>query len=296
MKTKLFLIGLLCFSLFSMNATAQEDKEVIFIDYFYKASDVPFGNSEAIRNKVIESLHNIGRFKIVDVDSQAALRVEKDRREDPSAMGDATARTGEMKSLGANYVISGDVTAVTPMKNRSKEGNVYYTATISFSLKVFDVATGTIKASDTFSFSNDLGGILVTGSDNPDKAIATAIDKINLKKFVDANFQLEGTIVQIEVVKKGKAEEVYIDLGSNRGVKAKNRFDVCRETMIAGELATKKIGELVAKEVVSGKRTLCKVTDGGVEIKDASDKGEKLIIVLTKTGGGGGFKAADLLK
>ena len=77
--------------------------------------------------------------------------------------------------------------------------------------------------------------------------------------FVDEYFKMKGTIVQIESTKKDKAQTVYIDLGTKRGVQKGQKFIVYIEMDIAGELSLKEVGRLNVKEVLSGTRSLCTV-------------------------------------
>ena len=79
-----------------------------------------------------------------------------------------------------------------------------------------------------------------------------------------------------------KAETVYIDLGSSRGIAKKQKFTVYLEVDIAGELSRKEIGSLSAQEVLSAKRTLCKVTKGGDKVLEAVKEGQKLVVVSRK--------------
>ena len=53
---------------------------------------------------------------------------------------------------------------------------------------------------------------------------------------------MKGTIVQIESTKKDKAQTVYIDLGTKRGVQKGQKFIVYIEMDIAGELSLKEVG------------------------------------------------------
>ena len=102
--------------------------------------------------------------------------------------------------------------------------------------------------------------------------------------FVDDTFPIEGTLLKVEELnkKKNKAQTVYIDLGSARGVVAGQKFSVFLETDIAGEVARTEIGSLNAEEVLSANRTLCKVTKGGDAVLKAVNEGQKLIVISRK--------------
>ena len=47
-------------------------------------------------------------------------------------------------------------------------------------------------------------------------------------------------------------------------------------------MSRKEIGSLSAQEVLSAKRTLCKVTKGGDKVLEAVKEGQKLVVVSRK--------------
>ena len=59
----------------------------------------------------------------------------------------------------------------------------------------------------------------------------------SMRDFVDEYFKMEGTILKVNSEKKGKAEEVYINLGSMNGVKEAQKFTVYAIREVAGREA-----------------------------------------------------------
>ena len=51
------------------------------------------------------------RVELIDVDSNEALKTEAKRRQEASAMGDAVCRSEVMTTLGAQYLIQGNITS-----------------------------------------------------------------------------------------------------------------------------------------------------------------------------------------
>ena len=147
-------------------------------------------------------------------------------------------------------------------------------------MKIVDPSNGTLKGTQTFTHEGLTGNI----GDTPDEAIIKTLDYvvISMDDFVDEYFKMKGTIVQIESTKKDKAQTVYIDLGTKRGVQKGQKFIVYIEMDIAGELSLKEVGRLNVKEVLSGTRSLCTVSKGGEEIMKASKEENKLIILSRK--------------
>lgn len=257
-----------------------KEKPVVFVDYFDAPSNANKALIETLRGKVIEGIQETQRLQVIDVASHAELKDEAERRKSESAMGDITARTSEMRTLGADYIITGTIATMTATEQRDSDNKLYYKGNIHWTIKVIDAATGTLKTTQTFDHSGFTG----SRGDTRDEAIAKTCDyaKNSMDNFVNETFPIEGLILKVETVKKDKAQTVYIDLGNAQGVTDGQRFNVFLETDIAGEIGRTEIGALSAKEVVSAQRTLCKVTKGGKEIQEAFQKGQKLIVISRK--------------
>ncbi len=282
MKKILLLIVLGIIASYTYAQNAEEGKEKVYIDYFTHSSNISKTMAEALRSKVIEGIHEMKRIILIDVDSDEALKKEALRRQQESAMGDVTARSEEMTTLGAKYLIQGQIASMTATQKKDSDGKIYYKGSVSYTLKVVDPSNGTLKGTKTFSHEGLTGG---TG-DTKEKAILETLDyvKYSMEELVDEYFKLKGTIVQIEEVKKGKAKTVYIDLGTLKGVIKGQRFVVYEEMDIAGEVSQVEVGQLNVKEILSPNRSLCKVTKGGDKIFEDGQKGTKLIVVSRAKG------------
>lgn len=255
-------------------------KPVIFVDYFNAPSNINESLIETLRGKVIEGIQETQRLQVIDIDSYAQLKDEAERRKKESAMADLTARTSEMRTLGANYILTGDIATMMATEQKDSDNKRYYKGSIQWTIKVIDAETGTLKTTQTFDHSGFTG----SRGDTRDEAIVKTCDyaKYSMDDFVNETFPMEGLILKVETVKKNKAQTVYIDLGSAQGVTDGQRFDVFLETDIAGEIGRTEIGALSAREVISAQRTLCKVTKGGKEIQAAVMNGQKLIVISKK--------------
>lgn len=281
---KVFLAFLLI-GFFTQSVTAQneEGKFVVYIEDFTCPSNISKTWKEALRNKVIEGIQGMNRVELRDVASEENLEKEAERRKEASAMADETARTAEMRTLGANYIITGDISSMEGTRKTDDKGNVSYRGAIKWTIKVIDASNGTLKVTQSFDHS----GIAASSGETAEKAVLATCDyaRVSMEDFVDDTFPLEGSILKVETTdKKGsKAQTVYIDLGSLRGIMKGQKFTVYLETDIAGEIARTEIGSLNAQEVVSGRRTLCKVTKGGEEVLKAMNNGMKMIVISRKT-------------
>lgn len=277
MKKILLLIVLGIIASYTYAQNAEEGKEKVYIDYFTHSSNISKTMAEALRSKVIEGIHEMKRIILIDVDSDEALKKEALRRQQESAMGDVTARSEEMTTLGAKYLIQGQIASMTATQKKDSDGKIYYKGSVSYTLKVVDPSNGTLKGTKTFSHEGLTGG----SGDTKEKAILETLDyvKYSIEDFVNEYFRLKGIIVQVEEVKKGKAKTAYIDLGTLKGAKKGVRFDIFKEEIIAGDTSLVEIGQLRIKEVVSPRRSLCKVTKGEEEIYKNSQEGKQMIVV-----------------
>lgn len=270
-----FVLGLMPLCFFAQGST--DDKEKLYVDYFSSSSNISKTLVKALRNKVIEGIHEMNRVVLIDVDSDEVLKKEAKRRASESAMGDATARSESMTTLGAGYLLQGQIISMTTSKEKDSEGKIYYKGSVAYTLKVIDASNGTLKGTQTFEHKGFTGG----RGNTSEEAILKTLDyvKINMGDFVDEQFKMEGTIVQSGEVSKQKVKTVYIDLGKNKGVLERQKFLVYEEVDIAGEISRQEIGQLNVKEVLSAGRSLCKVSKGGEEIFDALQRGATLIVV-----------------
>lgn len=266
---------------FAQSETA--GKETVYIDYFTKSSDVNSSDVETLRNKIIEGFSATQRVTVIDVASNEILKAEALRRQESSAMGDATARKEEMSTLGAGSLIQGHVASIITTRKKDSDGNVSYESTVKFTIKIVDASTGTLTATESF----DNLGI----DDTAETSVARCLDISNasINKFVQKYFKVEGTIVQVKDVKekKGKkmAETVYINLGTANGVKKGQAFAVYEIVNVAGTMGEQVIGSIKVSQIMSESLSLCKVgKKGGDRIFDimqegaASDNGPKIVI------------------
>lgn len=272
MKKVLLLVFCLVCSLtgFSQDFDQPKGKPTVFIDYFKRSAEAPFAWVEGLRNTVIEGIQKMERVILIDVDAQDALRIESQRRSSSNATaGDDNEmdRLAVMEQLGAQYIITGQVSSMTAAYKKDKEGKGYYDGSVSYTLKVVDPKNGTLIGTKTFQHSGLTGS---TGA-SKEEAVANTVKSAvySMRDFVDDCFKMEGTILEVNSEKKGKAEEVYINLGSMNGVKEAQKFTVYAVREVAGREAKKEIGRLTVKAVEGDDISLCKVQKGGEEIMKA---------------------------
>ncbi|MGM9787059.1 MAG: hypothetical protein ACI3ZS_09540 [Candidatus Cryptobacteroides sp.] len=260
-------------------------KQVVVIDYFRYANGVSSADATALRSSVIAGINAINRVHLIDVETESSLQMEVSRRNSELAMEDKTARAGVMKTLGANYLITGTVSKMDATYKSNDDGSSYYSGNIIYSLSVISVENGTIIGTENYTYSGLTGN---TGSTASDAVISTMNRvKQSMDNFVNEYFKLKGKVVEMnEANKKGdQAKSLYISLGSTEGISKDQILEVFEVKMIAGKEAESNIGEIKVDEVVASDLSMCKVTKGGKEIMTAFQKGSELRVKTRKDTG-----------
>lgn len=286
---KLFLLTVAVFcSLFS--AMAQDEpqgKLNVFFDYFERPNNVPFVWAEAVRNNVMEGIQKTNRVTLIDVDSKSALQIEKSRREqDNVAAGEDLDRLKVMTQEGANLLLKGIITDITPTVSKDKNGKIIgYDASVTFTLKVIDPANGTTVYTENYKLpKNILGSLLstvtTTTAASEDEAVQNIAKSVpgEMKKFVDKAFPLEGKILELDETKNKEAKTAYINLGSGNGIAKGAKVEVRVKRLIGGKTSYKFLGEAEVTDVESEDLSKVKIKKGGKEIFEAMESGSDVVV------------------
>ena len=255
---------LMAVMLFIFGAVAAQEKPTLCVDNFTNSTSRSNVAVKNLRNEVIAGINATGRLTLVDVNTLGNL---------PSAVNE---RVKVLNEKGIDFVLRGTLNSIEEKTSQSSDNKTtYYGAVVNYTLTVIDAETGETLASETDKESWTTG-------ETRDEAILKAIESVksNMKKFVDNNFKVEATVKALDQAddKKG-AKTVYVSVGSAMGISKGQIFEVYSEVHVAGESVRKKIGELRAREVMSGTLTLCDVKSGGKEIKAAFESGTKMSVV-----------------
>ena len=259
-----------------MSLCVFDQKTVVVVDYFTSNLCTSY-ELATLRNQVITGLTETGRINLIDVEAESALSLEESRRSSELALEDQTARMGAMKTLGANYIITGVASVVDAERKVSDSGSVYYTGNVSFSLKVVNVEDGTLVGAETYTFAGLTAG---TGSTYDEAVSATLLKaKKGMKGFVSKYFKVNGAIVEMGEMKGGKAKNCYINLGTATGVEKGQKCEVFEVKKIAGREAKTMIGMISIEEVMADDLSNCKFVSGAKEIVEAFQAGHELVVV-----------------
>ena len=266
----------LIFLAMCMSLCVFAQKPVVVVDYFTSNLCTSY-ELATLRNQVVTGLTETGRINLIDVEAESALSLEESRRSSELALEDQTARMGAMKTLGANYIITGVASVVDAERKVSDSGSVYYTGNVSFSLKVVNVEDGTLVGAETYTYAGLTAG---TGSTYDEAVSATLLKaKKGMKGFVSKYFKVNGAIVEMGEMKGGKAKNCYINLGTATGVEKGQKCEVFEVKKIAGREAKTMIGMISIEEVMADDLSNCKFVSGAKEIVEAFQAGHELVVV-----------------
>ena len=292
MKKIITLSVLLFLALIKINA--QDEKKVIGIAPFTGAYDTPILNS--IEEVVSSSFGKTKRFNLVGRSQMSAIKKEKELQKTEDFID--SKYIAQTKSLGAQLLISGNVTSVnaTQETHTDSQGRTSYSynSTITLDLKVLDVETGQVIASDVVSSKADKGlldlkswGNALTGStpSSGQEAYSVALKRLEkeIDNFVSKNFPVSFLIAEIqEQGGDGSAKTILISGGSAFGLKKGDKLSVAElvEMEVGGKkiIRKKEIGELKITKVEDENFSICEVKSGGIDINSKFKAQAKLQI------------------
>ena len=269
MKLKTLLTG--CAVFIAATLSAQTNKPVLTVENFTGSI-----NPQAItmlRNQVIAGIQKSGRVDVIDINNEAALKAEQERRMKEEAMGDA-GRVEEMKSLMSNCILKGNVDnfTVTQEQYKTLDGKMAtrYAATVNFSLSILNASNGTLVAQQNFT-SQGTGA-----TDQLASSSALIANGKYLERFINNAYRAEGKVVELDDQDAKKVKTIYISLGTDDGVQKGQKIEVFKEVTIGGQVSKKIVGELTIQEVMGPAVSLCKVNKGGDVILSEFGKGTNL--------------------
>jgi len=271
--------------------------------YSYYSKSSPTDYKTAVEDAVSEAFLNTKRFSLVEREKMDQLKSEKTLQKDEDFIDGQVIE--QSKSLGAQYIVLGNISKANIEQKEGKfsslgsslgsyagsyagsfvgssvgsyAGSVVgssvgskttQSAEIAFSIRVVDVATGEIIASNSFDKSSK-------GKNAFEDALKNI--KPQIETFIKDNFKIIASIVSVEKKESnGDATKVLISGGSSTGVEAKNEFKVYEvsELIVDGKklIRKKPIGKVVVAKVEDENFSICTVKEGGADITKQMDEG-----------------------
>lgn len=270
-RVSLNLFLLLFFALFVNAQESKYRKPVVVVNYFNKSSEIKSGDCELARNAVLSSLSNYPRLRVIDVETESSIDQETKRRLKEEALADELARSGQMKQLGADYILEGFVSKLETQRKTDSEGKVSYKGEMAYTIKVVSTENGTVAFSNNYTASS---GSCDTEAEAKTKALKDAAVTCEM---IEAVFPLNGTLVDQDYTeKKGKMKTCYVTLGSIHGVVEGVFLDVRKSKNIASRTVYEEVGVLKVEKVLADDLSECSVVSNGKEILEATKEYTKM--------------------
>jgi len=233
-----------------------------------------YKNAIAIQDAVGDAFMDTKRFTLVEREKMDQIKSEKNLQKNDDFIDGSVVE--QSAALGAQYIVMGNIAKADEVQTQSRVvyvGDVTsYHADISFSIRIVDVSTSEVVASNTFSSSEK-------GKDAFDKALNTI--KPEIEKFIKKNFKLSVSLAQVEAKDaSGAATKVLIAGGSTLGLKVNNILKVYEVTHLEvdGKQLPRKvtIGKITVTDVQDENFSECTVIEGGIDIATKIAGGSKI--------------------
>lgn len=267
MKKNILFRPLLLMAAMVLNVPATfalPSKEIVLIDYFTKAREVPVPYMEAIRANVLAGFADRGRHQVLDAETLRGI--------DPYRTTE-TEREEAIRATGARYFVSGAVTDYM-FRHETVGGKPRFMSALRLVLTGVDLKTGNAIEPEEFR----LAGQGATAEEADAKALGGM--QYSLLFYIDRRFKFETQVLRLASPDaKGRLRELYVRCGAAMGVQRKDLFLVYLETDMDGAIAREQIGKLRVKEVLGDEVTKCTVVKGGEQIASAFAAGRPLVVV-----------------
>ncbi|HMJ48367.1 MAG TPA: CsgG/HfaB family protein [Ferruginibacter sp.] len=302
---KLATIALLFFQLYSY---AQESGDG---NYTVGILPVTSVNNQADRytSNVQSSLSNVfvekTRFTVVDRAGFNQIAKERNLQKQEDFLNGSVVEQG--KSLGAEYLISGNVNQINTRSYYKDKSKLDYDAAtkqwytrkyqvtailvdLNVNVQIIDVATGAFKSNKSFSISHE------TEETGEAIAINNAVKRLEayFRAWVNNAFPVYMKIIKVESTnRKGLPEKVLIkggsdvDMAVNKGLLSNNSSEldvyIIDVLTVDGKELKRQvtIGKVRISEV-QGEFSICKVRSGAEDIQKNINEGKTLFLKISR--------------
>lgn len=242
--------------LFVCGATlcAQTDsRPVVGVARFTCETDSRFAG--LVTEKVVEMLTNTRRFQVVDRTSSDRVREELELQRSEAFM-DSRNLVEQDVAVAAEKLVTGHINKIPVYAIKDGMGRVKgYKASVSFQLKVVDVATG--LSTEATSFEGKAGDLMLS----PESAVTQAMQTLqdDLDEYFRVNFPVVAKIVKVAEEDASAVKSVVLNVGKRQGIKAGDRFRLAFVERLEGEDLPTDFGEAEVRELSGEAFAVCAV-------------------------------------
>lgn len=249
---------------------------------YYGRSKMNRGEAK-IEDFVTNKFVSTKKFDILDRASLSDLKSEKELQKSEDFIDGKVIE--QSKTLGADYLVGIYISSL----DLTQSGTTSYTygCKMTFSIKVLDIASSQIIATETFSSTAGQGllNFISSTDDAVEKCLTTISPKVDV--FIKSNFAVKASIANIEESDaSGAASKILISAGSSNGVSVGDNFKVMEaiEMEVDGKkmIRKKEVGTVQVLSIEDENFSVCTVTKGGADIAKKKTEGKKLQVIAVK--------------
>ena len=208
-----------------------------------------------VTEKVVEMLTNTKRFQVVDRTSHDKIRQELELQKSEAFM-DSKNLVEQDIAVAAEKMITGHINKIPIYAIKNTDGSIKgYKGSVSFQMKVVDVATG--LSSEAVSFDGSASELMLS----PESAVNQAMQSLQseLYNYFKQNFPITGKIIRILKEEKNKANVVLLNIGEKQGLNVGDHLIVQYVEYIEGQAYPNDLGEIEVIKLSGEYFSECKV-------------------------------------
>lgn len=232
-----------------------QDQPRIGVPLFDFKEDNNLNLSNHVTEVVIALLQKSGRFTVVDMTSEKQRQSALDRAQENYKSENWIDANS---ALNAEVILAGEITSIKFVKSNSP-GQPGYRAAITMTLKLVDVESSKVLASD--HFRSEKSELRLT----PETALSSAIESFegHIQQFFIDHVKQSFSILKINSIQKGKAVKVTVQIPRNLNIRKGDVFKMVHQEKLGNQIVPNLIGELRVKKHISDDFWLMEVRKGG---------------------------------
>lgn len=250
--------NLICFimlvhGIYSHAQTLSDTRPVVGVAQFTCETDSKY--AKLVTEKVVEMLTNTKRFRVVDRTSFDKIREELELQKSEAFM-DSKNLVEQDIAIAAEKLINGHINKIPIYAIKNINGSIKgYKGSVSFQMKVVDVATG--LSTEAVSFDGKASDLMLS----PESAVNQAMQSLQEKlyDYFKKNFPVSGKIQKVLKESKNRIEMVLLNVGKKQGVNKGDRFSVQAIEMLDGEPYPSDLGIIQVQNLSGDTFSACKV-------------------------------------
>ena len=213
---------------------------------------------------VLDLLQRSGRYTVVDMTSEAQRKAALDRAAENYK---AENWLEQNKAMNAEIILGGEITSIKFVR-QSSTTQPGYRAAITMTLKLIDVESSRILASQSFSSSQS--DLRLT----PETSLASAMESLNdeILQFFRNHIRLQFAILKVTETKRDKVVSIVVRIPTNLDFQPGNKMALVLLEEIGGDLVPNRIGEIRLDRLISQDYWQASVRKGGEILFQNRDK------------------------